>query len=140
MLELQFCRFGSHAGFFTLFFLPAWDDLMRTCVAYRFIQLLVVCVFIRAAPPRPPDLMSVSILLLAPAHRCLDPARISRNHTLVRCLAALARRVQKIGCKPQIINEYEQGKGIPDPAILSKISRVIKIKLTGKNVGELLNK
>jgi len=48
--------------------------------------------------------------------------------------------VQKIGCKPQVINEYEQGKGIPDPAILSKISRVIKIKLTGKNIGEPLNK
>jgi putative transcription factor len=39
-----------------------------------------------------------------------------------------------------VINEYEQGKGIPDNAILSKIQRIIKIKLTGKNIGEPLNK
>jgi len=46
----------------------------------------------------------------------------------------------KIGVKPQVINEYEQGKGIPDAAILNKIGRLLGVKLTGKNVGEPFNK
>jgi len=44
----------------------------------------------------------------------------------------------KINEKPQIINEYEQGKGIPNQQILGKIERHIGVKLRGKNIGQPL--
>lgn len=41
----------------------------------------------------------------------------------------------KICEKPQIVNDYEAGRGIPNNLILGKIERVIGIKLRGKEVG-----
>nr|XP_002129355.1 endothelial differentiation-related factor 1 [Ciona intestinalis] len=41
----------------------------------------------------------------------------------------------KINEKPQIINEYESGKAIPNNQILGKIERAIGIKLRGKDKG-----
>ena len=40
-----------------------------------------------------------------------------------------AQLAQAINEKPQIINEYESGKAIPNPQILSKMSRVLGVKL-----------
>lgn len=42
----------------------------------------------------------------------------------------------KICEKPQVINEYELGKSIPNNQILGKIERVIGIKLRGKDKGQ----
>ena len=42
----------------------------------------------------------------------------------------------KICEKPQIVNEYEQGKGIPNNQIMIKIEKAIGIKLRGKDKGE----
>ncbi|GMM56959.1 multiprotein-bridging factor 1 [Maudiozyma humilis] len=44
----------------------------------------------------------------------------------------------KINEKPQIINEYESGKAIPNQQILGKIERALGVKLRGKNIGEPL--
>ena len=44
----------------------------------------------------------------------------------------------KICEKPQVINEYEQGKGIPNNQILIKIEKAIGIKLRGKDKGTWL--
>ncbi len=41
----------------------------------------------------------------------------------------------KICEKPQIVTEYEQGKAIPNQTILSKMERVLEIKLRGKDKG-----
>ncbi|XP_055626514.1 endothelial differentiation-related factor 1 homolog isoform X3 [Toxorhynchites rutilus septentrionalis] len=41
----------------------------------------------------------------------------------------------KICEKPQIVNDYEAGRGIPNNLILGKIERVIGIKLRGKDIG-----
>ena len=41
----------------------------------------------------------------------------------------------KICEKPQVINEYEQGKGIPNNQILIKIEKAIGVKLRGKDKG-----
>ena len=46
-----------------------------------------------------------------------------------------AQVAQAINEKPQIINEYESGKAIPNPQILSKLSRVLGVKLK-KNPGK----
>ncbi|KAF7281168.1 multiprotein bridging factor 1 [Rhynchophorus ferrugineus] len=42
----------------------------------------------------------------------------------------------KINEKPQIITDYEAGKGIPNNLILGKIERAIGIKLRGKDKGK----
>lgn len=44
----------------------------------------------------------------------------------------------KINEKPQIITEYEAGKGIPNNIILGKIERSIGMKLRGKDRGKPL--
>ena len=44
----------------------------------------------------------------------------------------------KINEKPQVIQEYESGKAIPNNQITSKIERAIGLKLRGKNKGQPL--
>ncbi|XP_050301803.1 endothelial differentiation-related factor 1 homolog [Anthonomus grandis grandis] len=44
----------------------------------------------------------------------------------------------KINEKPQIITDYEAGKGIPNNVILGKIERAIGMKLRGKDKGKPL--
>jgi hypothetical protein len=41
----------------------------------------------------------------------------------------LHRTAQAINEKPQVIQEYEQGKAIPNPQVLSKLSRVLGVVL-----------
>ncbi|KAI9319408.1 multi protein bridging factor 1-domain-containing protein [Dichotomocladium elegans] len=45
---------------------------------------------------------------------------------------------QLINEKPQVVNEYESGKAIPNQQILGKLERALGIKLRGKNIGEPL--
>ena len=45
---------------------------------------------------------------------------------------------QRINEKPNVINEYESGKAIPNQAVLGKIERVLGVKLRGKDIGEPL--
>jgi len=42
----------------------------------------------------------------------------------------------KINEKPQVINDYEAGRAIPNNQILSKIERTIGMKLRGKDKGQ----
>jgi len=44
----------------------------------------------------------------------------------------------KINEKPQVVVEFEQGKALPNQAILSKMERVLGIKLRGKGIGQPL--
>ncbi|XP_067943943.1 endothelial differentiation-related factor 1-like [Watersipora subatra] len=44
----------------------------------------------------------------------------------------------KIAEKPQIVNEYEAGKAIPNNAILGKLERALGVKLRGKDIGKPL--
>jgi len=46
---------------------------------------------------------------------------------------------QRINEKPQVVNEYESGKAIPNQQVLGKIERVLAIRLRGKNIGEPLS-
>jgi len=47
----------------------------------------------------------------------------------------LATRINE---KPQIITDYEAGRGIPNQQVLAKIERVIGLKLRGKDKGQPL--
>lgn len=44
----------------------------------------------------------------------------------------------KISERPQIVNEYESGKAIPNQQILSKMERALGVKLRGKDKGKPL--
>ena len=39
---------------------------------------------------------------------------------------------KNVNVQPQIIQQYENGKAKPDIAVLRKLERVLKCKLTGK--------
>ena len=41
----------------------------------------------------------------------------------------------KVCEKPQVVNEYEQGKGIPNNQIMIKLEKALGIKLRGKDKG-----
>ncbi|CAO3664038.1 unnamed protein product [Umbelopsis vinacea] len=45
---------------------------------------------------------------------------------------------QLVNEKPQVVNEYESGKAVPNQQILGKLERALGVKLRGKNIGEPL--
>ncbi|KAF8919576.1 hypothetical protein CPB85DRAFT_1524364 [Mucidula mucida] len=45
---------------------------------------------------------------------------------------------QQINEKPSVLQDYESGKAVPNPQILGKLERVLKVKLRGANIGEPL--
>ena len=40
---------------------------------------------------------------------------------------------QKVNEKPSVIQDYESGRAIPNPQILSKLERALGVKLRGKS-------
>lgn len=40
--------------------------------------------------------------------------------------------------KPQVINDYEAGRAVPNQQLLGKMERALGVKLRGKNIGEPL--
>lgn len=61
--------------------------------------------------------------------KIIQQARNAKGITQVE----LARLINE---KQQIINEYEQAKAIPNQQILSKLERVLGVKLRGKDKGQ----
>ncbi|KAH9966487.1 ylMBF1 [Russula dissimulans] len=45
---------------------------------------------------------------------------------------------QKINEKPSVLQDYEAGKAIPNAQILSKLERVLGVKLRGSDIGKKL--
>lgn len=45
---------------------------------------------------------------------------------------------QAINQKPEVVAQYEQGKAMPNPQVLSKMTRVLGVHLTGKRLGDAL--
>jgi putative transcription factor len=48
--------------------------------------------------------------------------------------------LKQINEKKEIVNEYEQGKTIPNVQILAKMERILGVKLRGKDIGQPLAK
>ncbi len=61
--------------------------------------------------------------------RAIQTARTAKGWTQ-------AQLAQKINQKPQIINEYEQGKGVFNNQVLASLERQLGVKLRGKDVGQ----
>lgn len=47
---------------------------------------------------------------------------------------------QKINEKPNVVNDYEAGRAVPNQQVLGKIERAIGVKLRGKDIGSPLFK
>ncbi|KAI8644054.1 multi protein bridging factor 1-domain-containing protein [Parasitella parasitica] len=45
---------------------------------------------------------------------------------------------QLINEKPQVVQDYESGKAIPNQNVLGKLERALGVKLRGKNIGDPL--
>ncbi|CAB4318828.1 unnamed protein product [Prunus armeniaca] len=70
-----------------------------------------------------------------------EPAALDRVSTDVRQAIQKARLAKKlsqadlakrINERPQVVQEYENGKAVPNQAVLSKMERVLEVKLRGK--------
>lgn len=45
---------------------------------------------------------------------------------------------QKVNEKPSVIQDYESGRAVPNPQILGKLERILKVKLRGNDIGKKL--
>lgn len=64
-------------------------------------------------------------------YRVLQQARVSSSLTQKE----LATRINE---KPQVVNDYESGKAVPNQVIISKLERAVGTKLRGKEMGQPL--
>lgn len=53
----------------------------------------------------------------------------------VHCLTVTS--VQRVNEKPQVVNDYESGKAIPNQQVISKLERAVQVILRGKDMGKL---
>jgi len=58
------------------------------------------------------------------------------SHTRTSKGFSQKKLAQLINEKPAIIIDYESSKGMPNPVILRKMEKHLKVKLLGKNIGE----
>lgn len=72
---------------------------------------------------------------LSHSHVGLDVGRIIMQGRQAKNLTQkeLATRINE---KPQVINDYESARAIPNQTVLAKIERIIGIKLRGKDKGK----
>ena len=47
--------------------------------------------------------------------------------------------LQRINEKPQVVNDYESGRAIPNQQVISKLERAVGVKLRGKDMGQPLH-
>lgn len=63
--------------------------------------------------------------------RAMQQARMEKGLSQKDC-------AQKINEKPSVLQDYESGKAIPNTQILSKLERVLGVKLRGSDIGKKL--
>jgi putative transcription factor len=44
----------------------------------------------------------------------------------------------KVNEKPQVVNDFEGGRAVPNQQVLGKLERALGVKLRGANIGEPL--
>jgi len=68
-------------------------------------------------------------------------ASVGRAIMDARAVLTLSQKdlAQKVNEKPSVIADYESGKAIPNPQILGKLERVLKVKLRGSDIGKKLD-
>ncbi|TDL27235.1 hypothetical protein BD410DRAFT_782311 [Rickenella mellea] len=68
------------------------------------------------------------------------PPSVGKAISQARLAANITQKelAQKINEKPSLIQDYEAGKAIPNPQILGKLERILKVKLRGTDIGKKL--
>lgn len=78
--------------------------------------------------------------------RALQQARTTKSWTQKE-LATVSRAsvesltttsFQRVNEKPQVVNDYECGRAIPNQQIISKLERAVQVRLRGKDMGKPL--
>jgi putative transcription factor len=67
----------------------------------------------------------------------LDVGRLIQQHRQAKGWTQ-KELATKISEKPQVINEYEAGKALPNQAVLGKLERTLGVKLRGKDKGQAI--
>lgn len=73
----------------------------------------------------PPPKVSASV------GKAIQQARMEKGLSQKDC-------AQKINEKPSVLQDYESGKAIPNTQILSKLERLLGVKLRGSDIGKKL--
>lgn len=84
------------------------------------------------------DLATVRLPLPSPSSSPPSPSLSLTYHTHTTIFLSLSLSLslpKRINEKPQIVNEYESGKAIPNQQIISKLERAVGAKLRGKDIG-----
>ena len=55
-----------------------------------------------------------------------------------QCIRSPLSPLQKVNEKPQVVNDYESGRAIPNQQVISKLERAVGVKLRGKDMGKPL--
>ncbi|ELT88475.1 hypothetical protein CAPTEDRAFT_171839 [Capitella teleta] len=71
------------------------------------------------------------------SHVGLDTARLIQQGRQAKNLTQ-KELATKINEKPQVVNDYEAGKAIPNNQVMSKLERTLGLKLRGKDRGKPL--
>lgn len=102
------------------------------CCAFFFFRRRIASLFslshTRASIPLPPHQQKTDERVSTQLKTQIIQARTAKKLTQ-------AQLAQLVNEKPQVIQEYETGKAIPNPQVLSKMSRVLGVVLK-KNPGK----
>jgi len=68
------------------------------------------------------------------------PASVGKTIQTARMEKGFTQKdlAQKSNEKPSVIQDYESGKAIPNPQVLSKFERILGVKLRGADIGKKL--
>ena len=120
---------------------------LRTVSLTSFVPLFVPLFTLTAAAGTNKAHVGADHAHIAKLDRETDPTAPSKVAPSVGKAIGQARQAMgmtqkdlgtKINEKPQVVQEYESGKAIPNPQILAKLERALGVKLRGKDIGAAL--
>ena len=96
--------------------------MLSTCTVQFVYFIIIICVEWLVFTN------TVTFIIIVPENLTHAPSDI---HTHLTCS-------QKVNEKPQVVNDYESGRAIPNQQIISKLERAVGSRLRGKDIGKPL--
>ncbi len=75
-----------------------------------------------------------SLVLLYYEYSCIIRMVLSGEIIILWCYT-ISPILQRVNEKPQVVNDYESGRAIPNQQVISKLERAVGVKLRGKDMG-----